>query len=228
MSAQSLRVARLNSIAVLIIGYVALTFVWGHQQRLNLLGEARMAVARLVLADSEESRFIPGLGKIEVEYEAEEEGPEEDRQINRFIVVASSGSRWAVKPYTYKSSFFSAGRLVDVNLDEIAGRLGIFAEPDQEYVVLYQEVSNKIIGATVSVPGTGLGFQGTQVMWVCTLLSLGLMIVIRDRVQHVLKDPELATEERWLLVDGVEGIEKVVAQIWRLVCLWFPAWSPPG
>jgi hypothetical protein len=47
-------------------------------------------------------------------------------------------------------------------------------------------------------------------MWVCTILSLGLMIVIRDRVQHVLRDPELAREERWLLVDAVEGLEKIV------------------
>lgn len=177
-----------------------------------------MAVAMIVLAESREPGFISGLGNIEIGYT---QIGNAEPEASTFTVISNSGSRWAVQPFGRTSLYPSS--LAKTDLDEVAELLGIIVNQDQGYVILYQEITNKILGATVAVPGTGLGFQGTQVMWVCTILILGLLIVIRDRIQHVLRDPELARDERWLLVDGIDGIEKVVAQIWLLGLLLVPS-----
>ena len=253
MSDASLRSARVYSLAILVLGYVGLSFVWGHQQRLATLTEARIAVACIVVA-SPDSESFPALGEIEIigtyvlvrrtfgglwgicGAEPTEDGAdntvspvptidETDRQDAQFRVERPGGAEWSVA---------GVGSIVDAAqrqfvlehnrsiLHGVAARIGIFDAKDKDESNLYEQIEQSTLGAEVMVPGVGLGFRGMQVVWVSVIATFGFLVILRDRVQHVLSDEGLGVSERWLIIDGRAGIELALSRLWLLALVLMP------
>ena len=211
MSNASLRSARLYSLAILVLGYVGLSFVWGHQQRLTTLTEARVAVARVLVALAGNESF-PALGEIE-----QRDG---DVRVRR-----PGGGEWSVagvatiKDAAARESSLSRNL---ARLRDVSARIGIFDSGDNDLSDLYLQIEQRTLGTEVMVPGVGLGFQGMQVVWVSVIATFGFLVILRDRVQHVLSDEGLAVSERWLVIDGQVGIELVLSRLWLLALVLVP------
>ncbi len=223
MTESVVRSARLNSLFILLVTYVGLTFAWAHHQRLSLLFEARQTVLQPIVAKTGEvSDFrVPGLGTIEVSIIQER-----DQEITRVSVDKLRGSRWAVTFFS-KKELFRRKSSPKFNLEEIAGEIGIISKSDIDPVVLCQQIEAKLLGVTVNVPGIGLSFQGTFVVWTSLIIMLSLFIVLRNRTTLILEDPQLGGGEPWLIIDGQRGIEVWAARIW-LVALLFAPWFLSG
>jgi hypothetical protein len=186
------------SLVILVIGYVGLSFIWGHLDRLATLVDARKAMAQVIL-DSPGGEF-PALGEIVVD--------EKEVRIRR-----GGGGGWAVIQTSVGGSR---------SLKDIAARVGIFATQDADPSELYVQIEQRTLGIEVMVPGVGLGFRGMQVVWVSAIAIFGFLVILRDRVQHVLSDKDLAASERWLIIDGEVGIEYVLSQLWLVALVMAP------
>lgn len=227
MSEPSLQSARLNSIAIVLVGYVGLSFAWQHYERLFVLHEARQAVVKAVAGLPELPASISGLGRIEyLEKQRVSAGFLGLGTTNKYVLVfhRRSGGRWSASALTNAESLAKSFPPQDGlnDLRDIAMQLGIVPASDSSYVNLYQQVENRILGATVNVPGTGMGFSGTLVVWASSIAALGLLIVLRNRVEHVLQDPNLALGQKWLIVDGHRGLELVLARGWLVALALLP------
>lgn len=216
MSDASLRSARIYSLVILVLGYVGLSFVWGHQQRLTTLTEAREAMARIIVA-SPPARTYPALGVIE-------QGVPKDGKVG-IRVRRTSGGEWGVAGLTVVEDAGASERSLNRNialLREVAAQIGIFESQDKDASELYVQIEQRTHGTEVMVPGVGLGFQGMQVVWVCVIATFGFLVILRDRVQHVLSDEGLAMSERWLVIDGQVGIEHVLSRLWLVALVVAP------
>ncbi len=223
MTGPSVKSARLNSLLILLIAYIAITFAWAHFQRLSLLWEVRQAIVKLVIAEkgseAPPSWRVSGLGEIivtTVKFRTPTGGTTEGKRV---YVRKRGGKGWAV---SYTSLADPLG-----NLQEIAGETGIVPRKDRDHISLYQEIEATLLGASVTVPGTALAFQGTFVVWASAIVMLGLLVALRNRTELVLKDPEFGGGEPWIIVDGRNGLEKWAAGAWLIALLLAP-WLMSG
>ena len=242
MSSASLRSARLYSIVILVLGYVGVSFVWQHQQRLITLSQARQAMAWVIVASPGTAGF-PALGEIELDSGGGESrrplavaaviasNPEFDDEIAETDVVTDvrvrrrGGGQWGVVGLEIPQDAATLNRIYTGNLDrlrDVGAQVGIFDSGDRDPSELYVDIEQRTLGTEVMVPGVGLGFRGMQVVWVCVIATFGFLVILRDRVQHVLSDEELAVSERWLVIDGKEGIEYVLSQLWLAALILAP------
>jgi hypothetical protein len=140
-------------------------------------------------------------------------------------VQRRGGGRWGVAGLSILSTAGQIVREFQRSVDDlldVAAQVGLFESPDTDVSELYVKIEQRTLGTEVMVPGVGLGFQGMQVVWVCVFATLGFLVLLRDRVQHVLSDDALAMGERWLLVDGQTGIEYALSILWMTILLGSP------
>jgi hypothetical protein len=240
MSSSSLREARLYSIVILVLRYVGLSYVWDHQQRLATVADARQAMARLIVASraidrlaaqqpgsqengdarvqnlmaSTDVRGLAALGEVDesVRSDVKEEGRWVDVRVR-----LRGGGQWGVAKLRTPEGAMGLKQSYDENLAALldaAAQVGIFESQDADVAELYVKIEQLTLGTEVVVPGVGLGFQGMQVVWVCVVATFSFLVILRDCVQHVLTDDEIAVSERWLVLDGDKGLEYALSQLW--------------
>lgn len=221
MSDGALQSARINSLAVLVVAYVGLSFSAAQHQRLAMLWEARQAIAKIILSLPNNSgrMSIPGLGNVEwVEAQVSGEGLfMSSREAGyRMTVDTRTGHRWVVS-VDKSSNGYSMLRAVAADFRV----QGVPTEDDDnfaDYVRVYEDIE-AAAGQGVEVPGTGIRFLGAKAVWACAFVIAGLLIVMRARIRYVLADPERARSGRWLAVDGRNGLERLlgVAELFGLL-----------
>ncbi len=211
MSNTSLRSARLYSIAILVLGYVGFSFVWQHQERLTTLSQARLAMASIIAASV--GTDFPALGEIEL---GDIVASGDFYHVN-VTVRRRGGGQWGVARLPVPQGTDEQKQQYDRSLEQlgqVAAQVGIFDSGNAGASKLYVDIEQRTLGTEVMVPGVGLGFHGMQVVWVCVIATFCFLVITRDRVQHVLSDENLAMSERWLVIDGRDGIEYVLSQLW--------------
>lgn len=204
MSNASLHAARLHSLAVLVVVYVGLSFSAAHHQRLSQLWHGRQAMA-LILLDEQQTGFVSGLGDVT----ASSQPTSAEDNIQTRVTIARDSNRSAVSVSDTQRASYDDLRTVALAF-EIEDVPTTDTEFQNEYVRIYRQIEAKA-GAGLDVPGTGLRFLGANAVWACALFVAALLVIMRDRIQHVLLDPDLARGERWLAVDGRTGLERVMA-----------------
>jgi len=233
LSNASFRTARMYSLVILVIGYVGLSFVWGHQDRLTTLVDARKAIAGVILASQnvefpERGETSGDEGKKFLRYNWEPYFPalgEIDVNGDKVRIRRRGGGGWAVlisSPDRDAEGWIQSYNENINSLEDIAARIGIFASGGTDPSELYVQIEQRTLGIEVVVPGVGLGFRGMQVVWVCVIAIFGFLVILRDRIQHVLSDEDLAASERWLIIDGEVGIEYVLSQLWLVALAMAP------
>ena len=224
VSDSSLRSARLYSLAILVLCYVGLSFVWSHQQRLAILSEARTAMAEIIVATNNDASFA-ALGEItrSVTTGSSQFFFGGSTTTVRILVTSPDGGQWGV--VGVDASILNSQSAIDDNralLSNIAARQGNFESSEDNLTRLYSQIEQAILSTEVLVPGVGLGFRGMQVVWVSVIACFGFLVILRDRVQHVLTDKGLAMSERWLVIDAREGIERFISQLWLIALIVAP------
>jgi hypothetical protein len=156
--------------------------------------------------------YFPALGEIDVDGGA-------------VRIRSRGGGGWAVLLSVLERSDEKWIQSYNENIEslgDVAARIGIFASEGTDPSQLYVQIEQRTLGIEVVVPGVGLGFRGMQVVWVCAIAIFGFLVILRDRIQHVLSDEGLAASERWLIIDGEVGIEYVLSQLWLIALAMTP------
>jgi len=227
MSGANLQAARLNSLAVLVVAYVGLSFASAQHDRLGMLLNARRAVADILLS-LEDHGVGPnsGLGDVRIETRKAFSAASEPHKV---LTVNKRDGRWAVplpRSWEEANTASTANTYGYAELRDVAAefRVDIPKEEDfqREYVRVYQDIEAKA-SEGVEVPGTGVRFLGTKAVWASAFFVAGLLIVMRDRLQRVLAKPDATEDERWLALDGRKGLERILATGELLALLFAPS-----
>jgi hypothetical protein len=96
----------------------------------------------------------------------------------------------------------------------IAVRGGFKPEREEDFIALYPRLESDLLAKEITLPTSGFSFRVSQVVWVCTLVAFVLLLLIRDRVRNVFRDPELGWGEPWLVLDARGWIGRRLAQLW--------------
>jgi len=108
--------------------------------------------------------------------------------------------------------------LADVAFRRKLQEAGDVLEPADFYRVIERE----FLGREFKVPTVDVGVSPLTVMWWIALILVALLIVIRNRVRAVLRDPTFGRSEPWLVIDRTVGLEGGLANLW----LWSVLLSP--
>lgn len=113
------------------------------------------------------------------------------------------------------------------NITRIALELGLKDSDQKHYSLILRDIEQEIVDREVTVPGIDLAFRSDLAPWIISILVIGFLLLIRNCVNTVLLDKELALGEPWIVVDAGTGLEKCVATGW-LIAIWIAPWIATG
>jgi len=125
-------------------------------------------------------------------------------------------SRKWVATTTVDESKFLAASPVDSPIIAVARRSGFKVETTEDSLTLFSRFENELLAKEVALPGSGFSFPVGRVVWVCFLVSFGILILLRDRIEKVFLDPELGHGEPWLILDARAWAPSRLAGVWML------------
>jgi hypothetical protein len=80
----------------------------------------------------------------------------------------------------------------------------------------------KLSAMSAKIPVVDREVPTRYALQILTVLTFGLVVVMRNRLRYVFGDPELGAGDPWLLVDPSVGVEKYLANAWLLFLLLVP------
>jgi hypothetical protein len=236
-----LSAARLYSLIVLLALFVDCSIMTTQAQRSDWLSAARQACLYELLSESEYSEQsdpvayssfynhphfvnVPGAGLGTITYE-------QTPNYTRWVLTVTRGYGgeilWVVSAHVV--DIFSVPQKIKKTppyaldeLKDIAFELGLHVSDDSKFDTLFSDIERALTNQTVTVPGLETAFRDSTAPWVISALILILVTMIRNAVRRVLSDRNLAVEEPWMLLDGEEGIEKILSLSWLGTILLAP------
>lgn len=113
------------------------------------------------------------------------------------------------------------------NLRRIALELGLKDFDHKEYNLILRDIELEVVDREVTVPGIDLAFKSDLAPWIISILTIGFLLLIRNQVEAVMLDKELALDEPWIIVDNSKGLERLVSEGW-LISVWLAPWIVTG
>lgn len=95
-------------------------------------------------------------------------------------------------------------------------RSGLKPEKDEAFQELYLRLEGELLRKEVAFPNSGFSFRVEQSIWLSNLVVILLLVVLHDRIGHVLRGGNLGRGEPWLVLDAKDPIAKGVARLWCL------------
>jgi len=123
--------------------------------------------------------------------------------------------RWIARVTAYESNFSDA-LPAESPMVKVARRTGFKIEKDEDAFTLFSRFENDLLAKEVALPGSGFSFPVGRVVWVCFLVSFGMLILLRDRIQMVFEDPKLGRGEPWLILDARSWASSRLAETWMI------------
>jgi hypothetical protein len=103
-------------------------------------------------------------------------------------------------------------------LQQLADEINADVENARDYAAMFRRVQAKLTSErtdpSVSVPGVGLPFRWRNAIWIIAITIAALLVMIRYDLRHVVVDRDGGIEDPWLLADGADGLELIVATLW--------------
>jgi hypothetical protein len=126
------------------------------------------------------------------------------------LITAGSGTPLATDPPTQELAI-------------LALRHAVKPEKGESFEALYLRIENELLGKEVAFPSSGFSFPVEQAVWLSSIVAFLMLLMLRDRLGHVLEDTNLGRGEPWLILDAKDQIAKGVAALWCIgigFCPW--------
>jgi hypothetical protein len=117
------------------------------------------------------------------------------------LVTADSGAPLATDPPTQQLAI-------------LALRHAMKPEKGEAFEALYLRIENELLQKEVAFPSSGFSFPVEQAVWLSTIVALLMLVMLHDRLGHVLDDGNLGRGEPWLVLDARDHIARGVAALW--------------
>lgn len=97
-----------------------------------------------------------------------------------------------------------------------AAQMGMTPGKDEDSSSLYLRAEHDLLESEMSIPGSGLSFPRTQIVWICLLAIIVSLLLLHDRISNVLKQPLSGSSEPFLLSDAQNVFVQWLSRIWLL------------
>lgn len=87
-------------------------------------------------------------------------------------------------------------------------------EKGESFEALYLRIENELLRKDVAFPSSGFSFPVEQAVWLSNIVAFLMLVMLHDRLGHVLADTNLGRGEPWLILDARDRIAKSVAALW--------------
>jgi hypothetical protein len=96
----------------------------------------------------------------------------------------------------------------------LALRHAVKLEKGESFETLYLRIEKELLGKQVTFPSSGFSFPVDQAVWLSVVVAFLMLVMLHDRLGHVLEDTNLGGGEPWLVLDAKDRIAKGVAALW--------------
>lgn len=117
------------------------------------------------------------------------------------LITADSGTPLASDPPTQE-------------LANLAVSHAVKPEKGEPFEALYLRIENELLRKEVAFPSSGFSFPVEQAVWLSNIVAFLMLVMLRDRLGHVLADTNLGRGEPWMILDANDRIAKGVAALW--------------
>ncbi len=81
----------------------------------------------------------------------------------------------------------------------------------------YKEIKDFLYRRQIQIPGVSFAtFSPISAVWLISLAMTLLLIIVDNRLHHVIRSGDYGLDEPWLVLDALEFIERVCAFLWGL------------
>jgi hypothetical protein len=117
------------------------------------------------------------------------------------LITTGSGTPLSTDPSTQELAILALGHAVKL-------------EKGEPFEALYLRIENELLRKEVAFPSSGFSFPVEQAVWLSNIVAFLMLVMLHDRLGHVLADTNLGRGEPWLILDAKDRIAKSVAALW--------------